>query len=565
MRAVIYARYSSDNQREASVEDQVRICKARIRREGWSLEATYSDSAVSGASRLRPGYQKLLQDARLGQFDIVVAEALDRLSRDQEDIAAFFKQLSYSGIRIHTLADGEISELHVGLKGTMNALFLKDLAAKTHRGLEGRVRNGLSAGGDVFGYDIVKEYDARGEPVRGKRKINRQQAETIVRIFQEFAGGKSSRSIAKELNEESVPGPRGRDWNDSSIHGNRRRGSGILNNELYIGRMVWNRQRFIKDPQSGKRQARLNPKEEWITEDVPHLRIVENKLWSRAKERQGGLSIKEGETRTGANLNSRHRHQFLLSGLIKCALCGSNYIIVGKDTYRCSTWRTRGTCTNELRLNRHEIEAKVLAGIKHQLADPALAEHFIQEFNAEVAKLNAGSIGSRQGTERELRNVDKKLTAIMHAIEQGVVTVTTKGRLLELERKREKLESQLATPAPAPFPSLLPNLAEVYRRKVMRLEESLNEPEIRQQAGEIIRTIIDRIEVGPATDTNVPHVAATAKNLGTSNSEANIRVVLYGQLAAVMELAESKNTIDKSGGFSCVAGTRINLRRTSGH
>src|SRR5262249_39803072 len=106
MRAVIYARYSTDLQREASIEDQVRICRQRMDREGWTLVATYSDAASSGASRLRPGYQKLLEDARAGAFDIVVAEALDRLSRDQEDVAALYKQLRFRGVRILTVAEG---------------------------------------------------------------------------------------------------------------------------------------------------------------------------------------------------------------------------------------------------------------------------------------------------------------------------------------------------------------------------------------------------------------------------------------------------------------------------
>jgi site-specific DNA recombinase len=121
VRAVIYARYSSENQREASIEDQVRICKARIDAEGWNLVATYTDHAQSGASHLRSGYQKLLADGRAGLFDVVFAEALDRLSRDQEHVAALFKHLSFAGVKIFTLAEGEISALHVGLKGTMNA------------------------------------------------------------------------------------------------------------------------------------------------------------------------------------------------------------------------------------------------------------------------------------------------------------------------------------------------------------------------------------------------------------------------------------------------------------
>jgi site-specific DNA recombinase len=93
MRAAVYGRYSTDLQSQASIEDEVRLCRGRIEVEGWSLVATYTDHALSGASRLRPGYQKLLEDARAGTFDVVVAEALDRLSRDQEDTAALYKQL----------------------------------------------------------------------------------------------------------------------------------------------------------------------------------------------------------------------------------------------------------------------------------------------------------------------------------------------------------------------------------------------------------------------------------------------------------------------------------------
>src|SRR5262249_24929644 len=237
MRAVIYARYSTDLQREASIEDQVRICRQRIDREGWTLVATYSDAATSGASRLRSGYQKLLEGARTGAFDVVVAEALDRLSRDQEDVAALYKQLRFRGVRILTLAEGEISELHVGLKGTMNALFLKDLAAKTHRGLEGRVREGRSGGGLCYGYDVVREQDARGEPMHGGRRINEAEAGMIQRIFTEFANGKSPRRVALDLNQEGIEGPQGAGWGASTINGNAARGTGILNNELYIGRL----------------------------------------------------------------------------------------------------------------------------------------------------------------------------------------------------------------------------------------------------------------------------------------------------------------------------------------
>ena len=145
MKAAIYARYSETCSARLRSRTRFGFAWPASRRRAGQLGATYTDHGVSGASSLRPGYQQLLEDARAGAFDVVVAEALDRLSRDQEHIAALYKQLGFAGIRLVTLSEGEISELHVGLKGTMNALFLKDLAQKTRRGLEGRVRQAAPA------------------------------------------------------------------------------------------------------------------------------------------------------------------------------------------------------------------------------------------------------------------------------------------------------------------------------------------------------------------------------------------------------------------------------------
>ncbi len=148
-RVTLYARYSSDNQSESSIEDQFRLCREHARREQWKITGTYHDAAISGASMiLRPGIQALLQDAQRGVFDVVLAEALDRISRDQADVATLFKHLRFAGVSIITLAEGEISELHVGLKGTMNALLLKDLALKTHRGFDLVEGRGLPASRD---------------------------------------------------------------------------------------------------------------------------------------------------------------------------------------------------------------------------------------------------------------------------------------------------------------------------------------------------------------------------------------------------------------------------------
>jgi len=187
MKVALYARYSSDNQRDASIADQLRVCRTHAEKQDWTIVEEYTDHAISGASLMRSGIQALLADAQRGRFQIVLAEAMDRLSRDQEDIAGVFKRMNYAGVRIVTLSEGEVSHLHVGLKGTMNALFLKDLAEKTHRGLRGRVEQGKSGGGNAYGYDVVRKLDANGEPIRGDRTINVVEAEVVRRIFRDFA------------------------------------------------------------------------------------------------------------------------------------------------------------------------------------------------------------------------------------------------------------------------------------------------------------------------------------------------------------------------------------------
>jgi site-specific DNA recombinase len=287
--AAIYARYSSDRQSDASIEDQVRLCEERAKREGFTVVETYADRAVSGASMLRPGLQALMADALAGRFTAVVAEALDRLSRDQADVAAIYKRLSFAGVKILTLSEGWIEELHVGLKGTMNKLFLKDLAAKTRRGLRGRVEAGFSGGGNAYGYKVVRRLKSDGELATGEREIQPDEARIILRIFEEFAAGHSPKSIAQRLNRDQIPGPRGILWRDTAIRGHHQRGTRILNNELYLGRLIWNRLRYVKDPSTGKRVSRQNDPADWITTEVPDFRIIDDALWQWFKSRQEEL------------------------------------------------------------------------------------------------------------------------------------------------------------------------------------------------------------------------------------------------------------------------------------
>ena len=297
MRAAIYARFSTDLQSAASIDDQVRVCRERIEQEGHRVVEVYADRAISGANRV-PGIQSLMADAAKGKFDLVYAEALDRISRDQEDVAGVYKRLRFADVRMMTLAEGEINELHVGLKGTMNALFLTDLANKTRRGLRGRVEAGRSGGGLTYGYDVVRTPRPDGTVEAGERRINDAEAKVVRRIFCEYAAGQSPRAIALGLNRDGIAGPRGRGWGASTINGNAARGTGILNNHAYIGKLVWNKLRYVKDPETRKRRSTANKAEAVIEKDVPHLRIIEQDLWDAVKQRQAEVMHGPQGTRT---------------------------------------------------------------------------------------------------------------------------------------------------------------------------------------------------------------------------------------------------------------------------
>lgn len=506
-RVALYARYSSDNQREASIEDQLRICREQAKREKWKIVGTYKDAGISGASMiLRPGIQALLQDAQAGQFDIVLAEALDRISRDQADVATFYKHLKFAGVPIVTLSEGEISELHVGLKGTMNALFLKDLAAKTHRGIRGRVEDGKSGGGLCFGYNVVKKLDARGDPIGGDREINEAEANVVRRIFREFAAGVGPRTIARTLNEEGVPGPAGKLWSDTTIRGHVKRGTGLVNNELYIGRLIWNRLRYIKDPSTGKRVSRLNPESEWIIKDVPELRIVDDELWQCVRVRQGEIAEKFANVTEAVRkhhkknrLNGTRRPKSLLSGLVFCGCCGGPYSLRGADRFACSNHISKGACSNSRTIPREDLEARVLSGLKDRMMAPEIVEEAMRAYAEETNRLNRERRSSGDAWKAELVKIEKHIRGIIEAIKAGMFHESMKAEMDTLEARKTELNTLLAA-AQEDTPDILPSASAIYAKKVSDLTKALNRKEERQEAAETLRGLIERISLTPGPE-----------------------------------------------------------------
>ncbi len=492
IRAAIYARYSSDQQRDASIEDQIRLCTERAECEGWKVINCYTDHAVSGASLMRPGIQQLMQDGASGKFDIVVAEALDRLSRDQEDIAGLFKRLQFADVGILTLSEGEVSSLHIGLKGTMNALFLKDLADKTRRGLRGRVEQGKSGGGNSYGYQVVKQFDGNGEAIRGDRAIDEAEAATVKRVFADYLKGQSPKAIAHALNKEGIAGPAGRAWGPSTIYGNWRRGTGILNNELYVGRLVWNKLRYMKDPDTGKRVSRINPEEEWIINEVPELRIVDQELWDDVKAKQLALR------RTYKNFRDMKRPQNLLSNLMKCGCCGGGYSKISQTHIGCSASRNKGlsVCDNRRAMKQETVERIVISLLSNELMNPKLLDEFCQEYTRHINKLRIERNASISSYKAALAKLERDEAKMIQAIIDGYANDELKVKLNSVDGKKAELRALLEDREEAPA-LLHPAMANRYRDEVKALTTSLKTDDNRYEAAELMRSLIDRIVLTP--------------------------------------------------------------------
>jgi site-specific DNA recombinase len=388
------------------------------------------------------------------------------------------------------------------------------------------VRKGFSGGGNAYGYDVIHELASDGTLVRGKRKINIQEAGIIERIFKEFAAGNSPKTIAHRLNNEGIAGPRGKHWGPSTIYGNWRRGTGILNNELYIGRLVWNRQKYIKDPTTGKRQARLNPEKDWIIEEVPNLRIIDDDFWTRVKSRQEKTRARIVQEPGKLRSELARRPRYLLSGLLKCGVCGGGYSMSGANRYGCSTAINKGTCSNKLTIRRDDVEAKVLNGLRHQLMHPKLVKAFVEEFHREFNRLAANRDIDQDRRALDLAKVEREIKLIITAIKDGVPALSLKEEMVSLENRKVALKQNI-NHAPAPLPRLHPNLSELYRQKIEKLHETLNQKDIQSEASEAIRCLIDEIRLSP--------------------DDGNLKIELYGDLAGMLALANNSPTSGNEG------------------
>ena len=525
MRVAIYARFSSDLQDIRSITDQVAAARDHASRQGWTVVAEFCDAAISGSSlHNRPGLLDLMVAAQGQQFDAVLTESIDRLSRDLEDMAGLYKRLAYVGVKIVTLADGEVGKLHVGLKGIIASIYLDDLAQKTRRGQVGRVKAGRIPGGKSYGYDLVKD----GGEDRGRRTINEAEADIVRRIFREYVDGDSPLAIATRLNAERIPSPRGGQWNASTINGSRKRLNGLLNNRLYAGQLVYNRQRFEKDPATGRRQAKPNPPDQWLEQTVPDLLIVPLELFKAVQARRATLG---GPRSDGAVLGRKKRPKHLLSGLLTCGCCGSSMIVICTNRVGCSAHQNKGTCSNNRSVRLSEIEERVVAALRSFLLAPDVVAQAVEAYRVERERTAKERARQRRDAERDLAGLDRKIASVLKMAEDGGDTKKLVPMFNQYVADRDALHGTLQQSNTGDSVALHPNAADRYREKVAKVHEALQTGDAAgREAISLVRELIERIAVSPAGP-GEPNKLELSGNLAALLCEPNQNLSLVSMVA----------------------------------
>jgi site-specific DNA recombinase len=469
MKAVIYARYSSDKQRASSIADQVRNCEQYANQNDLRIISIYSDEAVSGSVRDREGYQRMLNDGRNGTFEVLLVDDLSRLSRNDIEMKRVIQDFSFRRIRIVGVSEGYVStaqgsKIFAGMKGLMNEMYLDDLRDKTHRGMSGQAIKGYNCGGRTYGYRNVpiedgRRLDAYGRPaiLAVKYEIHEEQAAWVKKIFEWWVSGKSYRSIAFQLNALGVPSSRGTTWAISAV-------KVILENDMYRGQVIWNRKQWVKDPDTGKRLYRKRPESEWIITPAPELEIISPALWEASIKRRP-----QNYDRSKATPNQR----YLFSGLLACGECGASFAVATQGRFGCSNYHRRGktVCKNGITISRHIVEEKLLGGLKEHLMSDEMYELFNRTVNELLAE-PAEQIDRLQ-IARQLKKAEKEHQNLLSAIKRGIYTDSIQSELQAAEKRMTELNEQLTSQPPAPKKRILPKAKERFQAAIRQLESTL--------------------------------------------------------------------------------------------
>lgn len=406
--AIIYARYSSHNQRDVSIEQQIEACRKHAAELGLTITDTYEDRAISGRTDNRPAFQRMMRDAEDGKFQYVLAWKSNRMGRNMMQAMVNESRLMDCGVKVF-YAEEDFDDSAAGrfaLRSMMNVnqFYSDNLAEDVRRGLMDNASKCMANGRQPLGYK-------RGEG--GKVVVDEPAAAIVREIYTRIASGEMFMDIARDLNRRGIKTQSGSEWNKSSF-------KVLCRNERYRGIYIYGDTR--------------------IEGGIPP--IVDDVLWYKVQE---VLKVKKSKNRHHCPSDE----DYLLTGKLRCGKCGGYMIgMSGRSKtgdvhhyYACQNRRVGHTCDKK-NIRRDVVEPAVAQAIKQYcLTDDAIewiTDQTIAYWEDEDRKLQIDSI------ENDLSAVQSSISNVMKAIEMGVITETTRDRLIELERQQTDLKSKLA-------------------------------------------------------------------------------------------------------------------------
>ena len=529
MKCAIYARYSSDLQRESSIEDQVRKCRECAEREGWHVVPEYvvSDEAVSGAALSgRERFMFLIRESKKKPrpFDRILVDDTSRLARNVADALRAVDTLRYYDVGVTFVSQG-LDSLQKSTRQVltfhhmMDEELLRGVADKVHRGQEGRVLNGLNPGGRCYGYVNVPIEDRNRVGKYGRAvvtgvrlEIHEKQGEIVRRVFQMYADGMGLALIAKNLNSEGVPAPqppRTREmqaWCPSSIRE-------MIRNERYRGVQVWNRTEKTRDPETGRKTRKNRAREDWVRVEVQEWRIVSEDLWNAVQERISVVNASLGRARSGGMNRTERSRKYLFSGLLVCGTCGSRIVIVsgagkrGYVKYGCPSHRYRGVCDNSLTIRQDRLEEQLLTAIQTRItANPELLDYVLSRFEqelrgrfAELEKEATSSGATLAHLHAERRDVEAKAQRVTEAIADFGKSPALFSQLAALESQIEQMDRRIEAYKPVDVRAAVADVKTCVCKHLMQLRNVLRDDAARARTAlaKHIRQLILTPKEGP--------------------------------------------------------------------
>ena len=430
--AAAYARYSSDNQRDESIDAQLRAIEEYAKRKGYRIVKVYIDKAKSATTDKRPGFQHMIQDSALDLFSAVIVHKLDRFSRDKYDSITYKRKLKKNGARvlsvIENLDDSPESSIMESLLEGMSEYYSKNLAREVMKGMNETALQCKHTGGiPPLGYDV--------DPVTKRYLINETEAPAVRLIFSLYLDGYGYRRIISELNLKGFKTKKGLPFGKNSIRE-------ILRNEKYSGVYVFNRSASKDD--SGVRNNHQDKDDDLIIRidgGVPAIISKEDfqkaRLKMAANKRQPGFY--------------RAKEIYLLSGLIFCGECGhamqGNHRR-GNDkrpkyiSYRCGNRDRTKQCDNK-EIRREYVEMYVLDQLEKHLFNEAAIPRLLKMLNDYQAKTHSHIDKELSALKKKLEHTNKQMENIVTAIGNGFFHETFKTRMSELEEEQLSLETSI--------------------------------------------------------------------------------------------------------------------------